>query len=101
MSVSVRRDDSSREVTIAVQGTFDFSVHRAFREAYESLPGADAHYVVDLAETETMDSAALGMLLLLRDYAGGENADIRVQNCSDSVREILRIASFELLFTVS
>lgn len=99
MAVSVYTDDVRHSVTIAVQGPFDFTQHEAFRRAYRQLPRADVKYVVDLSSAETMDSTALGLLLLLRDYAGGDDAEIRVENCKPNVREVLRVASFDSLFT--
>ncbi|MCR8921659.1 STAS domain-containing protein [Dasania sp. GY-MA-18] len=88
------------ELTIAVEGRFDFSSHQDFRRAYEGQPSQVARYVVDLQETTYLDSSALGMLLLLKDYAGGDEADISVVNCSDDVRKILAISNFEQLFTI-
>ena len=48
-----------------------------------------------------MDSSALGMLLLLRDHAGGDNADIALMNISPDVRKILAISNFDKLFKIS
>ena len=40
------------------------------------------------------------MLLLLRDYAGGDRARIRIENCNSDVRRILSISNFEQLFAI-
>ena len=56
--------------------------------------------VVDL-RTPLTDSSALGMLLLLRDHEGGEDACISVINTSPDVRKILAISNFEKLFDIS
>lgn len=58
-------------------------------------------YVVNLQGTTYMDSSALGMLLLLRDHAGGDEADIRLLNCSPDVRKILSVSNFEQLFVIA
>ncbi|MGK0500571.1 MAG: anti-anti-sigma regulatory factor [Oceanicoccus sp.] len=47
-----------------------------------------------------LDSSALGMLLLLRDYAGGDSADICIANCNDDIRKIISISTFEQLFKI-
>ena len=57
--------------------------------------------VVDLKEATYLDSSALGMLLLLRDHAGGDNSDIRVVNSSTDVKKILAISNFDKLFDIS
>ncbi|MDQ3200585.1 MAG: STAS domain-containing protein, partial [Pseudomonadota bacterium] len=48
-----------------------------------------------------LDSSALGMLLLLRDYAGGENAEITLTHANADVRKILAISNFEQIFDVA
>jgi anti-anti-sigma factor len=99
MSVSTKVDGDT--LTIKVDGRFDFSVHQEFRMAYENVSPAPAHYVVDLADTTYLDSSALGMLLLLRDYAGGDAADIELRNANEDVRKILNISNFEKLFRIA
>ncbi len=56
---------------------------------------------MDLQETTYLDSSALGMLLLLRDHAGGDKANIEIRNCSPDVKKILSISNFEQLFEIS
>ncbi|MGK0440690.1 MAG: anti-anti-sigma factor [Pseudohongiellaceae bacterium] len=88
------------ELTIGVEGRFDFSSHQDFRRAYEGQPTQSTGYVIDLQNTTYLDSSALGMLLLLKDYAGGDNANIQIINCNDDVRKILAISNFEQLFSI-
>lgn len=89
------------KLTIAIKGRFDFGSHQTFREAYERFYKVPQLYVVDLKETTYLDSSALGMLLLLRDHAGGDEADIRVINSNSDVRKILGISNFDKLFDIS
>ena len=101
MSVSVTEVDGASQVVITVRGRFDFSKHREFREIQADLRGRDAEVVVDFAEAEYMDSSALGMLLMLRESVGGENADITLRNCGGEIQKILAIANFQKLFTIN
>lgn len=100
MPIQTRRDDNGQTLIISIEGRFDFSTHQAFRDAYEHGDPAVRDYVVDLSETTYLDSSALGMLLLLRDYAGGDNARIVIENCNSDVRRILSISNFEQLFQI-
>lgn len=100
MGVQSKIDESGQEVTIKVEGRFDFSAHQEFREAYEVASSKITSYVVDLGNASYLDSSALGMLLLLRDYAGGDDACITITKCNDDVRRILSISNFEQLFTI-
>lgn len=88
------------ELTVGVEGRFDFSAHQDFRDAYEEAGAGISHYIIDMAKATYLDSSALGMLLLLRDHAGGDSADVRITNCNADVKKILTISNFEQLFTI-
>jgi anti-anti-sigma factor len=55
---------------------------------------------VDLRDATYLDSSALGMLLLLRDHAGGDGSNIHIINCNPDVKKILAISNFEQLFDI-
>ena len=101
MAISTQLSADGQELTIAIQGRFDFGAHQAFRDAYERVVGTPKRYQVDLQGTTYLDSSALGMLLLLRDHAGGDHAQIRLLNCNGDVRKILAISNFEQLFQIA
>jgi anti-anti-sigma factor len=100
MGVQFNIDNSGKELTIKVDGRFDFSAHQEFRGAYEAISSNVTHYIVDLGNTSYLDSSALGMLLLLRDHVGGDNARIKIVKCNDYVRKIFAISNFEQLFII-
>lgn len=100
MPVTTRRSDDGDTLIIAIEGRFDFSTHQAFRDAYEKKSEGVRQWVIDMSDTTYLDSSALGMLLLLRDFAGGDNASIRIENCNSDVRRILTISNFEQLFSI-
>ncbi|MFL1406223.1 STAS domain-containing protein [Marinobacter sp. M1N3S26] len=100
MPVNTRRSEDGETRIIAIEGRFDFSTHQAFRDAYEKDSEGVLHWVVDMSDTSYLDSSALGMLLLLRDFAGGDKASIRIENCNSDVRRILTISNFEQLFSI-
>lgn len=101
MAISTQLSADGQELTIAIQGRFDFGAHQEFRDAYERVEGTPKRYQVDLQGTTYLDSSALGMLLLLRDHTGGDHAQIRLLNCNGDVRKILAISNFEQLFQIA
>lgn len=101
MTVTASWSAEGDELTIAVEGRFDFSVHQAFRRAYEEAPDTPRSYIVDLARATYLDSSALGMLLLLRDHAGGDNADISIVNSNEEILKVLTVSNFDQLFKLS
>ena len=70
MSVVTEVSPNGQKLTISIKGRFDFAKHQEFRESYEDKELSAV--VVDLKEATYLDSSALGMLLLLRDHAGGD-----------------------------
>jgi anti-anti-sigma regulatory factor len=47
-----------------------------------------------------MDSSALGMLLLLREHAGADRAEIRIVNAGSELRNTFKVAGFDKLFVL-
>jgi anti-anti-sigma factor len=88
-------------ITIHISGQFNFSIYKEFREAYQRAEQPETiAYVIDMAGTEYMDSSALGMLLLLRERAGSDRADIAINHCNPEIRKIFRISNFDRLFRI-
>lgn len=101
MSIQSNVSSDGSTLTIAIEGRFDASSLDEFRQSYEDRdPGSIGKYNVDLSETVHLDSSALGMLLVLRDYAGGDQAEITISNCSPEVKKIFAISSFTQLFDI-
>ncbi len=101
MAIWSSESSDGGELTIKIQGRFDFSAHQEFRDSYEKMKEDPQGYVVDMKETTYLDSSALGMLLLLRDHAGGDKSNIKIINCNPDVKKILTISNFEQLFSIS
>ena len=101
MSISSSISDDSKQVTIAVSGRVDFSNHQDFIQAYKNHPKGEKNYIVELSGAEYMDSSAMGMLLQLREYSTKQGNCVILANCNQAIQEILRIANFDKLFTVS
>ena len=100
MGIHAELSADAQVLTIRVTGRFDYASHTSFRTAYESLAVRPKRYVIDLALAQYLDSSALGMLLLLREHAGGDKAKIKVLNCQADVKNILLIANFDKLFQI-
>lgn len=86
---------------IDVRGRFDFSVHAQFADAIKLAESGVTAIEVDLANTDYLDSSALGMLLMLRDRLAGDKKNLRIKNAKNDVKKILEIVNFEKLFTLS
>ena len=98
MGVNMTVSDDGNKVTISVAGKFDFQLYDEFRASYADTAGNGIEYVIDLSDTDYLDSSALGMILLLREHAGGEASNIEITQASAEVRKILGVANFGKLF---
>lgn len=98
MSVSTQTDGNKH--IIKLKGRFDFAIKDDFCSAYEGIE-TNKVFVLDFSAVESIDSSALGMLLLLRDYAGEEESNIELTMCSPDIKNILEISNFQKLFTIT
>ena len=101
MAVSAKVDVAAQSLVISIIGRFDFNSHNDFRLAYEGVSPIPETILIDMKQASFIDSSALGMLLILRDYAGGNEANIEITDCNDEVRSILEVANFDDLFPIS
>ncbi|CUB03014.1 STAS domain-containing protein [Marinomonas fungiae] len=93
-------DEKSATATMVLKGRFDYSCQQEFREFFARYPkGTD--YIIDLSSVSYIDSSALGMLLLLRDHAGGDTSNVVIKGASEFVISALKMAHFERLFVLS
>ena len=86
---------SGSTAVLNMNGRFDFSAHRDFKNAYTSLmqQAGVNNLEVDLSNVEYVDSSALGMLLMLRERAQAVNKSVVLSKPSHAVAQILDIAS--------
>jgi len=70
---SIKVSSIGNNTTIQLTGEFIFDINAEFRRAYKENKRSE-RYTVDLSQTNYMDSSGLGMLLQLREFAGGDKA---------------------------
>ena len=63
MTITAKCSADGAELTIEVEGRFDFSAHQEFRKAYEVAGTKPRKFVIDMRRASYLDSSALGMLL--------------------------------------
>lgn len=102
MTINTDYSSATDTLTIRIAGEFDYDSHQAFKDAYMSLPASPKRkYVIDLRQVNYMCSAALGMLLILRERAGNDASRIFLQGANRDVSKILEVSRFEQLFTIN
>jgi len=95
--MSISFEQKNECLTISVDGRFDYSCYRDFKNSYLTQKIDVQKYVVDFDNTTFIDSSALGMLLLLKDFVGDEKSIILL-NAKNKVKEALDVAMFGQIF---
>jgi len=99
MSVSYEIDSEANTITIAVSGHFDFRLVTEFRRAYSAI-AAPSQVIVDLQNTDYIDSSGLGILIYLRKHFNCNKEDIHLINCNNEVQKTFTVARFNKMFVI-
>lgn len=100
MTIKKYVSEDNKEISLSIDGRFDFSLHQLFRDSYISCEEVGVLYTLELSNTSYMDSSALGMILLLKDHADKYKSTIVINKPNQVVNKILEIAQFHRLFTI-
>ncbi|MBF0508647.1 MAG: STAS domain-containing protein [Deltaproteobacteria bacterium] len=100
MAIKAQLSDDGKTLTIAVTGRLDIMTHGDFVQAYTTGVESVSKWIVDMSGTEYIDSSALGMLLILREKAGGDKADITLLNPNPDIKKTLRTVTFDKFFKI-
>ena len=99
--MSVTSEILNNEVKVMIDGNFDIGCYEDFNAVVTQNMGGQRVFVIDLSRTTYLDSSALGMLLLLREKVGGDTSRMRLINVNESVLKVLKMAKFDMLFSIN
>ena len=100
MSMSTQWSNDNRQLTVTLPQQFNIDTHRDFKVIRDSVKDREVVCILDFSHTQYIDSSALGMLLMLREELGGDDAKIELIHCAPEVRNLLDLAQFGTLFTI-
>jgi anti-anti-sigma factor len=87
---------------ISMSDTFDFKMHRDFKNAYLPLLGNATlqEIEIEMSKVEFLDSSAPGMLMLLKERASAANKTVTLLCVSGIVSQLLEVANFSKVFNM-
>jgi HptB-dependent secretion and biofilm anti anti-sigma factor len=85
---------------IQIPNPFNYHARKDFLPQVQENP-EDPELTLDFDGVSSLDSAALGMLLMAREQRKGVTGRISLINCNEAVKQILTIAQFHMLFDIS
>ena len=100
MSLTKNESVDGTTLTIQIKGKFDFNLVQSFRQAYAQMSEKTVKVIIDLRETDYMDSSALGMLLNMKKTIDSQVQTIEISNCQPQLRKILQISRFDKKFDI-
>lgn len=101
MTIAIKVDEENSTVNVSISGRFDFSLHDEFRRVLDYTSDKSlTRYTLDFGQVEEIDSSAIGMILLLRDMAGGDQSNVELTKIRPSIKDELEIAQIYKLVKV-
>jgi anti-anti-sigma factor len=93
---------SSDQLYIQMNGSFTFDDNGGFREIIETMLETPAiPLILDLYHIDFVDSAALGMLLILREEAQKTGTAITLMKPAGQPKKMIELSQFHKLFTIT
>jgi anti-anti-sigma factor len=88
-------------LSVKISGQFLFTDHNKFRSVLSAAedPGVNV-LQIDLSGVDFIDSAGLGMLLLLRDQCEKASKSLQLSGAAGQVKKVFDISKFEHLFSI-
>lgn len=87
--------------TAVLREAFTFADNHAFRQILQEIERQPVTDIIfDVAGVEFVDSAALGMLLLLRDVSQKKRAQVSLRGAGGQVKKMFDVSKFSQLFKV-
>lgn len=99
MSILTNISADGNSLTIKIIGKFQFPLASEFRRAYTEIDQVK-EYVLDLKDSEYLDSSALGMIIALWEFVERNKSRIKIINANEEVTQILQSANFDQLVTL-
>jgi anti-anti-sigma factor len=88
------------KIEIELKGKLTFLDHTRFQHITEVLDDEVRLCVMNLTDLDFIDSAGLGMLLLMRDKAFEKNANVALKGACGQVKKMIELGQFDTLFLI-
>lgn len=94
-------DSTPGKVHIAIKGRLTYTDYNNFSHITHAVGEEENQQcTLDLSELDFIDSAGLGMLLLARDQASKQQAQITLKSPQGQVLKMLELGKFDTIFLI-
>ncbi len=99
MDLKLEIDD--KRISAALDGNFTFEDNREFKQLLDKVNTKEITDVfLDFSGLEHIDSAALGMMIMLKKCAEKEAVSVTIKNPTGQVKKVLDLSGFYELFKI-
>ena len=96
-----RRDLSEDEALLTVVGSLSGETTNEFHRQVEELAGASYVTIsLDLSRTDSINSSALGKILLFRKKLAEQQRTLQIKGCSESLFKTFQMIKFDTLISI-
>jgi anti-anti-sigma factor len=93
----VSREEVVLEITGSLSGEATGEFHRQIDEL---ASGKSSKITLDLSKTATINSSALGKILLFRKKLAEQERTLQIRGCSDSLFKTFQMIKFDTLISI-
>jgi anti-anti-sigma factor len=92
---------SRDEVMLVVTGSLSGDTTNEFHRQVEELAATGSAVItLDLSKTESINSSALGKILLFRKKLAEQQRTLQIRGCSDSLYKTFQMIKFDTLISI-
>ncbi len=96
-----RKNLSKDEVLLSVVGPLSGETTNEFHRQVEDLVSASYQTIsLDLSKTESINSSALGKILLFRKKLAEHQRTLQIKGCSESLYKTFQMIKFDTLISI-
>jgi anti-anti-sigma factor len=96
-----RKNPSKDEVVLSISGSLSGETTNEFNRQVEELAGGSNTIItLNLSQTESINSSALGKILLFRKKLAEQQRTLQIRGCSDSLFKTFQMIKFDTLISI-
>ena len=98
---NIHKHYDNTSLSVKILGNFNFEDNHNFREVHSAVDGGNISQIdVDVSGVEMVDSAALGMLMMLRKKCEKHSVVLRLLQPRGQVKKMFELSKFYTIFTI-
>ena len=94
-----KTEDYEGALVLKVTGHWEMDSYRSYRNILEESCYEDG-LVIDLSECKSLSTAAIGMILFLRQQTKKHNKNVKLVSCSENILKTIDAAKIDTLLDI-